>query len=147
TDAENDTLVAQLVTGPTRGTLTFGTDGGFTYVPKTNFAGTDTFTYRAYDGIAVSNTATGNLHVTKLNDIPIPTGPNLTAQSGGPQTIRRAVLLNNDIDPDGTYRATFFSEGFEGLPLQPWNTGTATNGDGTDWTNALPAGWVRDNTT
>src|SRR5207249_1466568 len=36
---------------------------------------------------------------------------------------------------------------FNGLTLGPWNTGTTTTGDGTDWTDSLPAGWARDNTT
>jgi VCBS repeat-containing protein len=147
TDPDNDPLTAQLVSTTSHGALTFNANGSFNYVPKTNFNGTDTFTYRAYDGIVTSNLATVTINVTAVNDVPIANNDNLTVQNGGPQTIHRAVILDNDIDPDVTYRATILSENFQGLTLQPWNTGTTTTGDGTDWTDALPAGWTRDNTT
>jgi hypothetical protein len=45
----------------------------------------------------------------------------------------------------GPAHAQLFSENFEGLTLGPFVSSTETGGDGTDWTNALPAGWTRDN--
>jgi len=51
TDSDNDTLSAQLDSGPSNGTLTvFNTDGSFTYVPNQGYTGTDSFTYFANDG-------------------------------------------------------------------------------------------------
>jgi len=38
-------------------------------------------------------------------------------------------------------------EDFESLPLGPFVSPTEGGGDGTDWTDVPPAGWVRDNTT
>ena len=46
-DAENDVLQAQLVTLPAHGQLALGANGGFSYTPVANYAGPDSFTYRA----------------------------------------------------------------------------------------------------
>src|SRR5262249_11915932 len=62
-DLSGNPLTAVLVMSPTHGTLSFGTDGSFTYTPKTNFVGIDSFTYQASDGIDLSNVATGTLTV------------------------------------------------------------------------------------
>ena len=70
TDVEGDLLLASLVTGPSHGSLTFHSDGTFTYVPDPNFNGTDTFTYRANDGTDNSNLATVTINVTPVNDPP-----------------------------------------------------------------------------
>ncbi|QDU18781.1 tandem-95 repeat protein [Urbifossiella limnaea] len=64
-------VTAEVVTGPTRGTLAFNADGSFTYTPQADFAGTDTFTYRLRDGAGVSNVATVTLTVTNVNDAPV----------------------------------------------------------------------------
>jgi hypothetical protein len=148
TDADNDPLTAKLLSNPAHGVLTFNlNDGSFTYAPFANFNGTDTFTYQAYDGIATSNTATVTLNVTAVNDVPIANDDNLTIQNGGPVTIQKAVILNNDIDPDLTYRTTIFGNNFEGLATQPYlGSYGGTGADGTDW-GEIPAGWTRDNTT
>ena len=42
-------LVFELVTGPTEGTVVINSDGTYTYTPASNFAGTDSFTYRITD--------------------------------------------------------------------------------------------------
>lgn len=40
--------------------------------------------------------------------------------------------------------AILLSEDFESLILGPYVSPTETGGDGTDWTDVPPAGWVRD---
>lgn len=62
-DLNNLPLTAQLVSGPSHGTLTFNSDGSFTYTPDSGFLGMDTFTYQASNGIALSNIATVNINV------------------------------------------------------------------------------------
>src|SRR5947208_1887402 len=52
TDADQDPLIAIVVSQPSHGTLTFDKDGAFTYTPAANFNGTDSFTYEAIDGRA-----------------------------------------------------------------------------------------------
>ncbi|MEQ1846198.1 MAG: Ig-like domain-containing protein, partial [Nitrospira sp.] len=63
-DPNGNPLTAALVTGPTKGTLTFNANGTFTYRPNAGFIGTDSFTYRASDGTATSNLATVTITVT-----------------------------------------------------------------------------------
>jgi large repetitive protein len=40
--------------GPSHGSLVLGSDGAFTYTPNTNYSGTDSFTYQATDGLAIT---------------------------------------------------------------------------------------------
>jgi hypothetical protein len=64
-DADGDTLTAELVAGVANGTLSLATDGSFTYDPDLGFSGSDSFTYRARDSQgAASNDATVTITVT-----------------------------------------------------------------------------------
>ena len=59
-------ITAILVTNVSQGSLSLNTNGSFTYTPNTNFNGSDSFTYRAWDnGIPVSswkqNNSGGNM--------------------------------------------------------------------------------------
>ncbi len=66
-------LVAELLTTVASGTLSFNTNGSFTYSPPPPpFVGPVTFTYRARDGAnALSNTATVTISVIPTNRPPI----------------------------------------------------------------------------
>src|SRR5207247_1117932 len=57
-DIDSGALSAILVTGPAHGVLILHADGGFSYTPAANYNGLDSFTYKANDGTADSNTAT-----------------------------------------------------------------------------------------
>jgi hypothetical protein len=50
-------LTATQATTPAHGTVVLGTDGGFVYTPAVGFAGTDTFTYKAWNGYRYSPTS------------------------------------------------------------------------------------------
>jgi VCBS repeat-containing protein len=63
-DVEGSPLTSILVTGPSHGSLTQNADGSFTYTPAVNYSGPDSYTYKANDGTADSNTATVNITVT-----------------------------------------------------------------------------------
>ncbi|MFZ9822510.1 MAG: tandem-95 repeat protein [Gemmataceae bacterium] len=69
-DAEGNSLTAVVVTNPSNGSVVINSDGKFTYTPNANFNGTDTFTYKASDGISYSNIATVTVNVTAVNDAP-----------------------------------------------------------------------------
>ncbi|SKB48751.1 gliding motility-associated C-terminal domain-containing protein [Sphingobacterium nematocida] len=75
TDVDSNTLTAVLVTGPTNGTLTLNANGSFAYTPNANFNGTDSFTYKVYDGDLNSNVATVTITVNPVNDAPVVTVP------------------------------------------------------------------------
>jgi hypothetical protein len=61
TDTAGYTLTAVLASSPAHGSLTLSPNGGFTYIPATNFSGTDTFAYYASDGASNSSVATVSL--------------------------------------------------------------------------------------
>jgi VCBS repeat-containing protein len=75
TDPNHDSLTVALVSGPAHGTLQLNPDGSFRYTPDFGFAGTDTFTYQASDGSAVSNLATVTITVPAI------TSPGVTFQT------------------------------------------------------------------
>lgn len=60
TDADGNPLKAVLVSGPVSGALTLNANGSFTYTPAANFSGSVSFIYKANDGTADSNNATGD---------------------------------------------------------------------------------------
>ena len=55
--------LAAKVKADTNGVLVFNPDGSFTYTPAAGYAGPDSFTYRASDGIAASAAATVTITV------------------------------------------------------------------------------------
>ncbi len=75
TDVDTNTLTAVAVTQPASGSLTLNANGRFTYTPDLDFFGTDSFTYRANDGTANSNTVTVTLTVNPINETPVTGAP------------------------------------------------------------------------
>ena len=63
-DVYGANLTAALVSGPTHGTLNLSTNGGFTYTPAANFAGTDGFMVQVSDKSNHLGTATITVIVT-----------------------------------------------------------------------------------
>lgn len=57
-DADGNALAAVKVSDPAHGKLTLNADGSFFYQPALKYVGTDSFRYRATDGLANSATAT-----------------------------------------------------------------------------------------
>ncbi len=84
TDAEGNALTASLVSGTSHGSLVFRSDGSFTYTPNNGYAGIDSFTYRANDGTANSNTATVTIGVGIAP-------PAVTAKTPAPSSTRIAL--------------------------------------------------------
>ena len=50
--------------------MTLNADGSFAYTPAAGYYGTDSFTYRANDGILNSNTATVTITINHVNHAP-----------------------------------------------------------------------------
>jgi VCBS repeat-containing protein len=107
TDADGDALTAIEVTGPANGTLTLGSDGAYTYTPDPDYNGPDSFTYKANDGTADSNTATVNITVNSVNDAPVATDD---TESTDEDTDLSANVLTNDTDVDSSLTATNASD-------------------------------------
>ena len=68
-DPEGSALTFTLVRGPKRGDVSIAADGSFTYTPKKNKVGTDSFTYTATDAAGnVSREATVTVRILKPTD-------------------------------------------------------------------------------
>lgn len=71
-DSPGDALRAVLDARTNHGALDFDKRGSFRYQPLPDFAGTDSFTYRAKDAYGnVSGTATATISVIPVNDAPV----------------------------------------------------------------------------
>jgi hypothetical protein len=69
-DIEGDPISFPVISTPVHGVLS-GTPPNLTYTPNANFVGTDTFTFRASDGMATSAVGSVTIFVTPLNDAPV----------------------------------------------------------------------------
>ena len=101
TDADGDPLTAAVVTTVSHGTLTLNANGSFTYTPAANYHGADSFTYRANDGTANSNTATVSITINPVNDAPVAANDSYTTNQGTTLTVTAPGVLANDSDVDG----------------------------------------------
>ena len=101
TDADDDPLTAELVTGVSHGTLVLNANGSYLYTPPANWSGMATFTYRAYDGTAYSGGATVSIAVTPANDAPTANADAATTAEDTALTVAAVNgVLGNDSDPD-----------------------------------------------
>ena len=101
TDFESDPLTAGFVSGPAHGTLTLNVNGSFSYTPAANWSGTDSFTYKANDGIADSNVATVTITVNPANDAPVAAGDAYSVTEDGTLDVPAPGVLDNDTDAEG----------------------------------------------
>jgi VCBS repeat-containing protein len=69
-DPNGDPLKAVNPTQPMHGSVTLNENGSFSYTPNSNYNGSDSFTYTAYDGNQNSSPATVNITVNPVNDPP-----------------------------------------------------------------------------
>jgi VCBS repeat-containing protein len=99
-DLEGSPLSASLLSATTNGTVVLNSSGFFTYTPKPNFNGTDSFTYQASDGSA-SSTGTVTINVRAVNDSPTATSDSYSVAEGSTLTVSAANgVLKNDVDVD-----------------------------------------------
>ena len=71
-DIDNDPLTYSLLTDPSYGTVTItdSSSGTYTYSPKVNYSGSDSFTFTSSDGM-LSDTSKVLITVPAVNDAPI----------------------------------------------------------------------------
>jgi len=131
TDANGDVLSALTVNlynnVPLNGTVTLQSTGGFTFKPSSNlWVGTRTFRYRAFDGIAASNTATttiskpvtvlqatatktGNTWRWRVSGLSTKEGQTLTVYIGAPaanKVLGYPLVANNPLAAWGPFNVT-----------------------------------------
>ena len=123
TDANDDALTASVVSAPTRGTLALNSNGSFTFTPNANYVGTDSFTYRAYDGTANSASTTVTISINNSNGAPVAASENFAGAKNTTLNIPAAGVLANDSDPDGNVLTAVLVTG-------PANGALVLNGNG-----------------
>ena len=105
-DTDVDNTNAQLsiasVTSGTGGTAVLNAGGTVTFTPSANFNGPASFTYKASDGAAQSNSATVTMNVAAVNDAPLAVADTLSATEDTQVIYTAAQLLGNDTDVDNT---------------------------------------------
>ena len=97
TDVDGPALSAALVAGPANGVLALAANGTFTYTPNADFYGTDTFTYRAFDGSASSNVAAVTITVNNVADHTLVVDTAADIVNGDTSSID-ALLANKGVD-------------------------------------------------
>jgi VCBS repeat-containing protein len=100
-DPQGDPLTAAVVQAPANGTLALALDGSFTYTPKTDFNGTDSFIYAAGDGGTPSVPATVTLTIAPANDAPVPAADAYDAVVTRTLSVPAPGILGNDLDLEG----------------------------------------------
>jgi hypothetical protein len=93
-DIPVQTLTYAVTGGPSHGTLTSfdASTGAFTYAPAANYFGTDSFDFRANDGVADGATSTVSITINSVNDVP-------TITLLGEQPLFYSQNYNNVSDP------------------------------------------------
>jgi VCBS repeat-containing protein len=101
-DVENNPLTFSIVTGPTNGTLSglSPNTGAVTYIPSTNFNGSDSFTFRVNDGLSNSSPASVNITVTPVNDPPVVASDSYGLNKNSTLPVSAPGVLANDTDVD-----------------------------------------------
>jgi hypothetical protein len=169
---ENDVgtgpLSANIVSGPSSGSLTLNNDGSFSYTPNATFAGNDSFTYNASDTYGqTSNTATVTIttdnpptpiavddsYSTNFNTTLKVIGPGILANDSGTGTLTTSLVggpssgsltLNSDGSFSYTPNSTF--AGADSFTYQTSDTYGQTSGIATvDITVDNPAAPVANN--
>jgi VCBS repeat-containing protein len=103
-DVDQDILSAILVTEPSNGSLTLNSDRTFSYTHDSSETISDSFTYKANDGLLDSNIATVTITINPVNDAPVLSNHTLTVNEGGVATIldnSESSLLFNASDIEG----------------------------------------------
>ncbi|MCJ8270495.1 MAG: tandem-95 repeat protein, partial [Psychrosphaera sp.] len=96
-DPEGDPLTVTAASA-TNGSTSVKSDFTISYIPNSNFHGTDTISYTLDDGNAGSSTGTVTVTVTSVNDVPVAVNDAIT----GNEDARIIVdVLANDTDADG----------------------------------------------
>ncbi|MDP9069114.1 MAG: cadherin-like domain-containing protein, partial [Actinomycetota bacterium] len=96
-DQEADSLTYSKASNPSHGSLTFNSDGTFTYTPDANYNGPDSFTFKANDGTASSNVATYSITVSAGNDAPTAADDSASTDE---DTSTSIDVTDNDTDVD-----------------------------------------------
>jgi hypothetical protein len=130
TGPNEDPLTFSVAETPVNGSLS-GTPPEVTYTPDPNFYGSDTFTYTADDGYAVSDPASVIIEILPVNDPP-EAADDLVATDNAPILIENVLANDTDIDGD-VLEISGFSQPLHG-DVETEGNGAFTYTPGADFT-------------
>ncbi|MFX0054309.1 MAG: Ig-like domain-containing protein, partial [Candidatus Hermodarchaeota archaeon] len=99
-DVDGDAISLDFQTYPQHGTWAIGSNGFFNYYPPANWYGTDSFTYRVYDGTEYSEVVTVTIIVNPVNDPPVAVDDYVVTDEDTPVIID---FMGNDYDVDSDF--------------------------------------------
>ena len=125
TDSDGDALNYSLITNGTKGTavITNTITGVYTYTPNANAFGTDSFTFKANDGLANSNIATISVNIAALNDAPVANNGSLNTSE---DSAANGTLSANDVDGNALSYSIVTNGGKGTVAITNAATGTYT---------------------
>ncbi len=139
-DPDGDGLAVSAVTQGANGGVAINADGTVTYTPNANFNGADSFTYTITDGNGGFDTATVNVTVDPVNNVPVLVNNNLSLNEGETAVVTVDNLSATDVDNPDPNLQFMVSEVMNGHFAQVANLGTGV----TQFTQAqVVAGAVR----
>ncbi len=100
-DVDGDVLTIISTSQTSHGQLVDNGDGTYTYTPDKDYFGDDAFSYTVDDGNGGVATATVNINVLPVNDIPVAQDDQYVLDEDAAVIINKADLLGNDYDVDG----------------------------------------------
>ncbi|WP_336775813.1 Ig-like domain-containing protein [Paenibacillus sp. MMO-58] len=83
-DIDSSSLSYELYTAPVNGTIVLNSDGTYTYTPNHNYSGSDSFTFKAYDGQLYSSPATVSITINEVNEAPVAQNDTLQTEEDKP---------------------------------------------------------------
>jgi len=120
-DVDGDALSYSIVTngGTGTATVTNPSSGAFSYTPNAGVSGTDSFTYRASDGIVSSNVATITVDISAVNEKPSLDSSIPDQNATEDIAFSFAFPANTFSDPDGD-SLSYAAAQTNGSPLPAW---------------------------
>jgi VCBS repeat-containing protein len=98
-DRNKNELTYSVIDGPSHGRLS-GTPPKLMYRPDADFAGPDSFTFKASDGKTDSAPATVSIMVTPVNDLPTANADSATVSEDAPIVTIDVLANDTDVDAD-----------------------------------------------
>lgn len=128
-DPDRNSVSVQLVgSGPANeASFTLNANGTFTYTPKANWHGSDSFQYRVYDGEVFSGNYTVTLNTAAVADTPSLAVQNASGAENSPIPLSISAGLN---DTDASNGAESLSIRISGVPAGAALNQGAKNADG-----------------
>jgi hypothetical protein len=143
-DVDGDSLTASLAAGgqPSHGVVTIDSYGYFSYTPKQDFHGNDSFQFKMADPYGAVGTGTVSLTINPTNDYPVAVADG--ASTGENESVVISGFLANDYDVDGdaVSLSYFDSSSYSGGAISDNGDGTATYTPPTDYTGIDSFGYT-----